>query len=133
MLTNSAVFLIISIFIDINNELFYIIDIICVLLSFFWPFYHKFVFEAGELLGRYTYYGIPLKKTYQRDQIACVKLISKQKLTMDGYPPFTLVVELTNGSYDIIRMGVYSRSQILEFFSKTNLSFEEHHADSRLV
>lgn len=105
----------------------------CFFLSFFWPFYYRFAFQSGALTGRYTYYGFPLTKAYQRSQIACIKLISKQELTMDGYPPFTLIVELHNGSYDIIRMGVYSRSQILEFFSKIDLKFEEHHTDPRLV
>ena len=135
MLNNCAIIIIGLFFVDVEKEmnLMYISVVLCLFISFFWPFYHRFVFEAGALLGRYTYYGIPLKKTYQRNQIACVKMISKQEMTMDGYPPFTLIVELNDGSHDIIRMGVYSRSQILEFFSKTDLKFEEYHTDARLV
>lgn len=129
----AVILMIISIFTFVDNNLFFYIGLICIPIAFFWPFYHKFIFEVGVLSGRYTYYGIPLKKAYQRNQIACIKLISKQELTMDGYPPFTLIIELNDGRYDIIRMGVYSRSQILEFFGKTDLKFEEHHADARLV
>lgn len=134
-LSSGIIIIIGLIFVDVERELslMYTSMFFCFFIAFFWPFYHKFVFADGELLGRYTYYGIPLKKNYPRNQIACVKMISKQEPIMDGYPPFTLIVELNNGRYDIIRMGVYSRSQILEFFSKISLNFEEHHTDVRLT
>jgi hypothetical protein len=135
MINNCVIIIIGLFFVNAEGELplMYASVFICLFISFFWPLYHNFIFDAGTLLGRYTYCGIPLKKTYQRNQIACIKLISKQEPIMDGYPPFTLIVELNGGSYDIIRLGFYSRSQILAFFSKTDLKFEEHHKDARLV